>query len=141
MWHITFEDRLRDWNSLRHNVVSLPDQERYLAINNWWWQAPIVNRAITWDQYPNWPDPWHLLRDNNFCDLAKALGIVYTIMMVDADTQNRVCITRCDQGNLVLIDQGKYILNWAPGQLLNIESAKITPIRQATGESLYQLIG
>lgn len=141
MWHITFEDRLQDWNSLRHNVATLPYPERYLAINNWWWQAPIINHAIIWAQYPKWPDPWQLLRDNNFCDLAKALGIVYTVMMVDDSTKDHVCITHCDQGNLVLIDQGKYILNWAPGELLNIESAKITPIRQATGESLYQLIG
>ena len=59
--------------------------------------------------------------------------------MLDADSD--VSIAQSDQGNLVLVEQGKYILNWAPRQLLNIESANINITRQINSDSLYQLIG
>jgi hypothetical protein len=139
MWHISFEDRMREWHALRQSAGHLPAPEKYDSINNWWFQAPMVNRSIQWDEYPNWPDPWQLLANNNFCDLARALGIVYTVIMLDADSD--VSIAQSDQGNLVLAEQGKYILNWAPRQLLNIESANINITRQINSDSLYQLIG
>jgi hypothetical protein len=139
MWHISFEDRMRDWHALRQSAGHLSALEKYDCINNWWFQAPMVNRSIHWDEYPNWPDPWQLLANNNFCDLARALGIVYTVIMLDADSD--VSIAQSDQGNLVLVEQGKYILNWAPRQLLNIESANINITRQINSDSLYQLIG
>ena len=130
---------MRDWHVLRQSAGTLSAPEKYEIINDWWFRAPMVNKAITWDDYPKWPDPWQLLSDNNFCDLARALGIVYTIVMLDA--RSDVSIAQSDQGNLVLVEQGKYILNWAPRQLLNIESANINITRQINSDLLYQLIG
>ena len=72
----------------------------------------------------DWPDPWDLLSDNHFCSLAKALGIVYTLhMMARSDiTQVEIAVNGESADNLVLVNEGKYILNWEAGQLLNITS-------------------
>jgi hypothetical protein len=78
-----------------------------------------------------WPDPWDLLADNYFCSLAKALGIVYTIHMISrSDITCTELATNADSAdNLVLVNKGKYILNWEAGQLLNITSPEINITR------------
>ena len=65
-----------------------------------------------WDDQPTWPDPWQLLSDNIYCDIAKGLGIMYTITLLDREDLQDACMVDSSLGNLVLICQGKYILNW-----------------------------
>lgn len=94
-----------------------------MLINNWWFQAPIVNHLILWQNARSWPTPWQLLNNNGYCELARALGIVYTVMLVGNYTDLKIIQTT--QDNLVLVDHGKYILNWAPGEMLNTHSTPI----------------
>ena len=128
MWHNQYEDRLASWLELRRSNLDNNLETALLNINNWWQAAPIVNHYLHWIDCDTWPDPWDLLADNHFCSLAKALGIAYTIHMI-----NRPDITDLQLGespttsdNLVLVNQGKYILNWAPGELLNTTSPQIS---------------
>ena len=141
MWFNTFEDRLSDWNNLRKHCQFLSLEDSLLHINTWWFQAPIVTRRINWDEFPSWPGPWDLLANDNCCDLARALGIVYTIMMLDLPELETTSIAQTDQGNLVLEEHGKYILNWGPRELLNIQSVNITIHRQLMGEQLQRQLG
>jgi hypothetical protein len=46
-----------------------------------------------------------------YCDIARALGILYTIVLLDRDDIADAKIVEIDQGNLVLVGQEKYILN------------------------------
>ena len=122
MWSNQFEERLAQWNQLRITASALPLEEALLAINNWWMQAPLVNHHLHWHDVPNWPDPWDLLADNLFCELARALGIVYTIHMIERDDITDMSLAYCQNtnDNLVLVNQGIYALNWAHNELLNI---------------------
>ena len=54
-----------------------------MLINDWWFKAPIINHLIYWEDSKSWPTPWHLLNNNGYCELARALGIVYTVMLVE----------------------------------------------------------
>lgn len=126
MWKTSYEERLADWYQLRQAVEHLPLEEQVKVINDWWWQAPIVNRIITWTDTSDWPGPWDLLSNSGYCELARALGIVYTLMMLDVQQYTDLSIIATKNDNLVLVDQGKYILNWAPGEVLNIDSTPIT---------------
>lgn len=140
MWPVDFETRLTEWSSLRITAQTL-DSSSLLAINNWWFRAPMINHNLHWDDAVQWPDPWALLAENQWCDLARALGMLYTIMMIDESMQHRVSLVGTCQDNLVQIDNGKYMLNWCPGELLNIHSVSHPIIRSLTGKQLYQLIG
>ena len=126
MWKHLYQERLADWYHLRQaaSAVELPAQLQ--LINTWWFRAPIVNRVVTWDNPSEWPTPWDLLVNNGYCDLARALGIVYTLMLVDPPQYNTLEIIATEKDNLVQVDSGKYILNWAPGEMLNINSTAIT---------------
>lgn len=139
-----YEDRLQVWYDLRS--VPLADQQFLLEVNDFWQFAPQVKPMFDWREPQNWPDPWELIRENDQSDLARALGIVYTIIlsgrqhliestMLSLCTDNAVLET-----NLVLIDQGKYVLNWAPREILNINLQQLSVIRSLSAVDLISKI-
>jgi len=124
VWPDRYEDRLVQWRQLRSNNLDNPLNQALMTINDWWLQAPLVHRYIRWNDWDNWPSPWELLADNHFCNLARALGIMYTIEIMQRSdiTHTSLAVSGNSGDNLVLVNKGKYILNWAFGELLNITS-------------------
>lgn len=119
MWPSNFEQRLQSWSLLRKSVASKPSLECLTEINQWWFQTPWQAYYLHWQDRQTWPDPWQLLADNMYCDIARALGILYTIELLNrADIQDAK-IVEIDQGNLVLVDGEKYILNWERDIIVN----------------------
>jgi len=121
-----FEDRLVLWNQLRADNQSNDLETALLAINDWWQMLPLDSHYLHWDDIERWPDPWDLLADGVFCSVAKSLGIVYTLYLINRPEINEIQLAQTNEGdNLVLINQGKYILNWAPGEMLNTRTSQI----------------
>lgn len=119
MWCSTFEQRLAAWNSLRDRVRDQSKSDALAEINAWWQKTPWRAYHLHWDDRQDWPDPWQLLSDNIYCDLARALGIMYTITVLDRDDMQDAELVETEQGNLVLVEGGKYILNWGRDLGLN----------------------
>jgi hypothetical protein len=120
MWPIHFSQRLAAWNQLRTHAASLPVQESLEAVNQWWFRAPWTAYHLHWDDCADWPDPWQLLDDNVYCSLARALGIMYTITLLDREDLQDARLIEFDSDNLVLVDDRKYILNWDSTEIVNI---------------------
>jgi hypothetical protein len=140
MWPSEFRNRLPDWVSLRDSIRDDDFQSSLLKVNDWWFQSPITHHYLHWDDYQSWPSPWDLLADNIYCDIARALGMLYTVAMTDVGSQHKLEIAKTKDENLVLVDGGKYILNWAPGHLLNIQSANISILRSISSDQLNHLV-
>lgn len=139
MWCSTFEQRLAAWNVLRNRVCTLPKPDALEEINSWWQQTPWRAYHLHWDDQADWPDPWQLLSDNIYCDLARGLGILYTITVLDRyDLQDAVLI-ESDRGNLVQVENGKYILNWdqSPGLNINLQQNKHHITQSDVKQQLY----
>ena len=120
MWPSTFDSRLTSWNRLREQCQHLSLDDSLTAVNQWWFQTPWQPYYLHWDDQPKWPDPWQLLSDNVYCDLARGLGILYTISLMDrADTADATLVLADDGTNLVLVAKEKYILNWEPTSVVN----------------------
>ena len=120
MWPKTFDQRLAAWYNLRESTQSFPLEQTLEAINHWWSHTPWQPYYLHWDDYSKWPDPWQLLSDNVYCDVARALGILYTVSMLDrADTADVELVLTEDGRNLVQVNKGKYILNWHPDKIVN----------------------
>ena len=138
MWPLTFEQRLHAWGVLRESVQHASLDQALAEINAWWFHAPWQAYHLHWDDQSKWPDPWELLSDNIYCDLARGLGILYTITLLDrADLQDSV-LAESDQGNLVLVQDKKYILNWDSQQVLNINPGQIKAQHSVTQQQLKQ---
>lgn len=126
MWANQYHDRLASWVSLRTRCRDLELDQSLTEINRWWFDAPWRPYYLHWDDRATWPDPWQLLADNHYCELARALGILYTIDLMERSDITDCDLVETDQGNLVLVNQGKYILNWTADEILNIRSQNIT---------------
>jgi hypothetical protein len=119
-WPASFESRLDSWTQLRDQAKTLPVDAALAAINSWWFNAPWTGYHLHWDDQADWPDPWQLLDDNIFCEVARGLGILYTITLLDrADLGPAELILTQDGHNLVLVGKSKYILNWDKASIVN----------------------
>lgn len=124
MWYTDFADRLESWTALRKQTQDQDLETALVAINAWWANSPWQPYYLHWDDQPLWPDPWQLLSDNIYCDVAKALGILYTISLLDrGDMADATLVLTEDHRNLVLVNKIKYILNWSPDSVVNNNQA------------------
>ena len=120
MWPQNFSARLESWNLLRDQCQNLPAQSALETINRWWFRAPWRPYYLHWDDQATWPDPWQLLSDDIYCELARGLGILYTITLLDrADLAPAELVLTQDDVNLVQVAKEKYILNWAADTVVN----------------------
>ena len=120
MWPKTFQLRLDAWAHLRDQCQQIDPDTALKKINSWWCTAPWRAYHLHWDDQETWPDPWELLSDNLYCDVARGLGILYTISLLDhPDLADAELVLTTEGHNLVLVNKRKYILNWEPGTIVN----------------------
>ena len=141
MWPQQFESRLQEWNNLRSRCADQLLETCLLEINDYWMSTPWRPYYLHWDDWQTWPNPWQILSDDVYCDLARALGIVYTMLLINRADMGSIEIVETDQGNLVLIQGGKYILNWHAGEILNNPSTEFIAKRRISGDRLNHLLG
>lgn len=72
-------ERINQWRQLRDDLET--DDSPYEKALSFWCRAPLVNSYINPTCPEQWPDPWHLILDNRYDDLALALGIMYTLQL------------------------------------------------------------
>ena len=140
MWFSTFAQRLESWQQLRRAAESMSADDAVESINTWWFRAPWRAYHLHWDDRGDWPDPWQLLSDNIYCPVARGLGILYTVAMIDHPELQDAVLIDTGADNLVLINQEKYILNWDPDQVVNISLGRLKPRRRVSQEQIKQKI-
>lgn len=103
-------------------------------------QCPWTAYYLHWDDLDQWPDPWQLLQDDRFCDLARGLGIMYTIALLDRDDLGAAVLAQCDHDNLVLVADGKYVLNWKLDSIVNITPGLVSQHRNIDHQKILEKI-
>lgn len=118
-WPHTFERRLISWAQLRESVHFYSVSDALETINQWWFLAPWTPYYLHWDDVKDWPDPWQLVNENIFCDVARGLGILYTIAMLQRSDITDFSLVTDGNHNLVQDSGGKYILNYQDDSIVN----------------------
>jgi hypothetical protein len=119
MWNLKPEERLREWRAFRSDCNNKTLDLMLADVSKLWSYAPYVTHYLSPDLLEEWPDPWMLVHENYYCDLAKALGMFYTIYLTDHyqktvdSLEIRIYKNRDthDTVNTVWVNRGKYILN------------------------------
>jgi hypothetical protein len=125
MWKLKPDDRLDRWKQFRKRLGTLPLESALAECVDFWQKAPFTPYYLEHADQTNWPDPWQLVYENYYCDLAKALGIVYTLHLSEHGTNLEMSIrvyqdtASRGQYNLAWIDQGKYVLNFISDEIVN----------------------
>lgn len=123
-WMLRISDRLTQWKELRRTLSNQSLQMAVAEVNALWSTAPFVARYLVAESPEKWPDPWELLAENTYCDIAKALGILYTIYFTshkNVQMELRIYYDHTSQvrSNVVWINGGEYILNYWPHEIVN----------------------
>ena len=140
MWPKTFAERLESWAQLRQQASTATVETALKTINSWWFRTPWRAYHLHWDDLAVWPDPWQLLSDDLYCPLARGLGIMYTITMLDRPDLQDAVLAEFDSDNLVLVAKEKYILNWDSTTVVNINPTGSRSRHSITQEQLKQQI-
>lgn len=130
IWTAPFSDRLRAWQCLRDECADIPLADALVAINRWWHRAPWTPYWLHWDDRADWPDPWQLLENPYLCPVARALGIMYTVVLMQRSDMQDAEMIETNDHNLVLVGHQKYILNWDPEHIVNIDLGDSIPRRR-----------
>lgn len=127
MWNMKSEDRLKEWKEFRHQIDKLPFERAVIQTVHLWSYAPFVNHYL--DKIPpwRWPGPWDLLNENRYDDTAKALGMLYTLLLSEHGKNHTLAFAKASDStglenyNLVYVDSGLYVLNFAFDEVISKE--------------------
>jgi len=125
MWKLNPDERIVHWRDFRKSLEELSLEQAITQTAEFWARAPFVPYNLDPDKPNEWPDPWTLIYENTYCDIAKCLGIVYTISLTGHRTELDVEFRVYEDSktryryNLAWINRGKYILNMTDGEILN----------------------
>ena len=143
MWAQTYEERLRLWASLRESVSNKSLTEQLNIINNWWSHAPRVNNVVHWHDKENWLSPWELLAEKGYCELASALGLAYTIILVNKNVDVQIAQAKDESRSdvTILIVDDEHILNWDINSVISKEQYKFEIKETFDCTKLNEMIG
>ena len=128
MWNLRPDERLRHWRQFRQDIGVLDLEIALKETSNLWSYAPYVAHYLHPDDHKQWPDPWTLIHENYYCDLAKCLGMLYTLYLsVHYNTSiKQLDILIYQEGsnvfNTLWVNSGKYILNLEFNTIVNKSS-------------------
>ena len=138
-----YETRLKFWSTFRSTIANLSIKEQCIEVDRFWQKTPYQNHYLHPDFMKEWPTPWQLLSDNIYCYYARALGMIYTLLLLG--NKDIALVEAKDDNNnevvLVLVDNAKYVLNYWPETVLNnrltdfviIKELDITPLLSKVG--------
>jgi hypothetical protein len=122
VFQLNYDSRLQNWYDLRQKLQNADTATKCIEIDNWWQSAPLVNHYLHPHELDTWPGPWELINDNEYCPLARGLGMIYTLLLTGI-TDVDFCVGKDDNDEdvaLVTVDNAKYVLNYWPNMVVNI---------------------
>ena len=108
--------RLTEWKEFRNKLELSNSPLEDVA--EFWGNAPFINPYLNPTNPTEWPDPWHLILDNRYDDLAITLGMLYTIKLTQ-----RFMKANCEIHTSMLPNEKspKYFLVVDHSKVLNLE--------------------
>ena len=142
MWKLETGERIARWRDFRKSLDDLPLETAIQSVAEFWHNCPFNAYYLDPADPASWPRAWELISDNYYCDLAKALGMLYTIYFTShgpgLDPEIHIYNdpeTGFDY-NLSVLSKGKYVINFIDNTIVNIESINKKLIRRYSAEEL-----
>ena len=138
-----YPTRLREWHNLKENLKESDTQTVCIEVDGFWQRAPITPHYLHPADVVDWPNPWELINDNNYCLYGRALGMAYTLMLLgikDIDIVSAID-DNSEDVVLVLIDSAKYVMNYYPNSVVNMKLSDFKNVKKLDISSLKKKIG
>lgn len=117
MWDLTPQQRLAEWKTFRESLDKHKPETALKKISALWSYVPFVEHYLDRVPVKKWPGPWELIYNNQYCDLSRALGMMYTWQFTkhakNCTSEIRIYQNHCknEVANCFCIDPGGYVLN------------------------------
>ena len=128
MWKLETSERIARWRDFRKSLDDLPLADAVQSVAEFWHNCPYQPYYLDPADPVSWPTAWELISENYYCDLAKALGMLYTICLSQHGTtlDAEIHIYNDPETGYVyclpVLAQGKYVINFLDNKIVNIES-------------------
>lgn len=128
MWKLEAGERIVRWRAFRLAIGGMPLEQAIQTTAEFWQNCPHEPYYLDPGDPESWPTAWDLISENYYCDLAKALGMLYTIAYSNHghELPMEICVYNDPETgyeyNLSVFEQGKYVINFMDGEIVNIDS-------------------
>ena len=134
-WFEPPSKRLGMWRDFRKSLDTNNIFDVCNTVIAWWQSAPLVSIAIDPVNSSQWPTPWEMLHQGDFCEDSLALGMSYTIYYANPDIENKLLYITCREKSLqrlcALIDN-KYLLNFEHGVISTLPTDETCTVNYST---------
>ena len=96
MWKLNASERLARWREFRKSLATQSLEQSVIKVADFWSSCPFTPYYLDPDLPDSWPDPWTLIEENCYCDVARAAEMLYTIKLTThapvVDTVSHHCL-------------------------------------------------
>ena len=129
MWKLDPGERVARWRAFRLSLGGMPLEKAILATAEFWRDCPYNAYYLDPADPASWPTAWDLIAENYYCDIAKALGMLYTIAYSGHGQLPMELRTYNDPEtgyvyNLSVFNKGKYVINFLDAEIVNIQQVE-----------------
>lgn len=123
MFNLYGTERLTEWREFRNKLET--SNNPFQEVASFWSRAPFVSPYLNPNNPSDWPDPWHLILDDRYDELAIALGMLYTIKLTQ-----RFMNTKCEIHTSLLPEEKtpRYLLI-VEDKVLNLEYNSVVDLK------------
>jgi hypothetical protein len=121
LFQTSYDTIFKNWYKLRLSLEDKDTRTQCIEVDKWWQMAPQVSHYLHSDFVHEWPNPWELISENHYCQLARGLGMFYTLYLLgvrDIDFVEAKDYNNEDVA-LILVEDAKYVLNYWPDSVVN----------------------
>ena len=123
-------ERLAKWKQFRDTLET--SNNPFKDVAEFWSHAPFVSNFLDPQNSNSWPDPWHLILDGRFDDLAIALGMLYTLQLTQRFMGSRFeihmsIVSQNKPPSFWLVVDGCYALNYQYKEVVAVERVANEP--------------
>lgn len=124
MFNLKPDDRIHFWRNFRVSLNDMDKKDALESVNKLWATCPTTNGYLDYADCKDWPDPWTLIDNNHYCEVAVALGIFYTIYLAEILDNDalKIVIYKDKQSFVNSVHIDKYALNISYNEIVNTSS-------------------
>jgi hypothetical protein len=115
---------LSQWKMVRNQLGEKPEQEQLQTVVDFWNKAPLKKIAYDPETLNEYPSPWDMMNENDWCQNSIAVGMDFTLRLAGWSPERLKIKMIRDHDlsiqRLVLVVDGKYLLNYEYGVVAEI---------------------
>lgn len=129
MFNLSGLEKIAEWKKFRDSLETIDDP--YTACAKFWAQAPFVNLTLNPFCSNKWPNPWELVTQSNYDNLAIAVGMLYTLKLTDRFSNSlfEIVMSNHQEKNnkeFYLVIDNNYVLNYWYSETVTVSTIDLS---------------